>query len=638
MGFTNVTTHKDTQVNIAYTEEAVQVTYLEKAKDDFITFSFAPTFAVSQNTYILCPACCYKGNQFSVLKKDYPPLFLPEEAMVDMPVTITDVPRLSIDGSGAIDITTGDLSVPCIALFSCEEKKAWFLFTIQQINGNNLGIRYENGNVQVTYPHMRKQAYRWPHMGASQDLPLDFEAGDQICLPYHIIECECSTMEEFYRIFFENRKCMGMDSTRYQPIPFDQQAKIQIEKYNAMNWMPGGFYSVWTSDAGLPHAWQPGWMGGGMSSYALMKLGGKLEEERALQTLEFLVKTQAASGFFWDAADRDGNKTRVMEEKPYSDDWHLIRKSADALYFMFKYFRLMEKRAIPIGQHLLQAARKCADAFVKMWQQYGQFGQFVHLETGEIIAGGSTAGAMAGAALCSAAEYFGVDRYLEVAEACTKMYCDRDAYQGYTTGGPGEILQCPDSESAFALLESAVVLHEKTKKQEWLDWAVYLVHFCSSWVVAYNYAFIPGSEFYDKGMKTTGAVWANAQNKHAAPGPCTVSGDSLYKVYSWTKDPLILELFLDVTMTVSQYMSTDERPIWSWDVPKDASLLNDDSLRAPREKLPAGFICERVNMSDWESKRCIGGVFNGSCWCEVTNLLILAECTEFPEVIQFINQ
>ena len=82
---------------------------------------------------------------------------------------------------------------------------------------------------------------------------------------------------------------------------------------------------------------------------------------------------------------------------------------------------------------------------------------------------------------------------------------------------------------------------------------------------------------------------------------------------------------MDITLTVSQYMSTEKRPIISWDVPLDASLLNDDSIRVEREKLPEGYICERVNMSDWESKRCIGGVFNASCWCETTNLLILAE-------------
>ena len=51
-----------------------------------------------------------------------------------------------------------------------------------------------------------------------------------------------------------------------------------------------------------------------------------------------------------------------------------------------------------------------------------------------------------------------------------------------------------------------------------------------------------------------------------------------------------------------------------------------------REQLPQGFICERVNLSDWESKRCIGGVFNGSTWAEVSNLLVQVECIDHPEV------
>jgi len=42
-------------------------------------------------------------------------------------------------------------------------------------------------------------------------------------------------------------------------------------------------------------------------------------------------------------------------------------------------------------------------------------------------------------------------------------------------------------------------------------------------------------------------------------------------------------------------------------------------------RLPCGFINERVNMSDWEGDSCIGGVFNGSCWSETSNLLALAE-------------
>ncbi len=119
-----------------------------------------------------------------------------------------------------------------------------------------------------------------------------------------------------------------------------------------------------------------------------------------------------------------------------------------------------------------------------------------------------------------------------------------------------------------------------------------------------------------------------AQNKHSAPGICTLSGDSLYKLYKWTGNELYKELYDDISLTISQYMSTDERPIYSWDVPKDATVHGTQDMKVEREKLPQGFICERVNMSDWETIRCIGGVFNFSCWCETSNLLFLAEYTE----------
>ena len=76
-----------------------------------------PVFQEKDN-YLLIPACCYAGNQFEVKKYSYPPMFLAKEASVDMPATITDVPRLNKDGTGKIEVTTGDASVPCIGVFS----------------------------------------------------------------------------------------------------------------------------------------------------------------------------------------------------------------------------------------------------------------------------------------------------------------------------------------------------------------------------------------------------------------------------------------------------------------------------------------------------------------------------------------
>ncbi|HPJ22785.1 MAG TPA: hypothetical protein PLH18_10580, partial [Clostridia bacterium] len=107
--------------------------------------------------YVFFPACVYAGNGFDVLKREYPPMFQPCEARVDMPVTITDVPRLEKDGRGRIEVTTGDVSIPCVGVFNMRKGKAVLVFTIQQIDGENLGLAYERGLITISYPACRKQ-------------------------------------------------------------------------------------------------------------------------------------------------------------------------------------------------------------------------------------------------------------------------------------------------------------------------------------------------------------------------------------------------------------------------------------------------------------------------------------------------
>lgn len=558
------------------------------------------------NEYVLFPACAYNGNRFKSVKRNYPPMFTPEEAKVDMEITMTDVPRLNKDGSGKIQVTTGDVATPCVCVFNRTDKKATFVYTVQEIDGENLGLAYEKGRISITYPAYREEIYRWPFIIKNEYEYIEKDAE----IPYKKLEFDCDSMEKFFELYFENRKIMGLDDTRPTVLSDAEQFEIQKNKFNSMNWT-GEYYDI---DA--LGQWAPGWCGGAISSYPLMKLGGELEKERAVKTLDHLFSNQSPSGLFYGGNNKRGDAFG----KKGQDNWLFIRKSADALYFAFKHFELMDI----VPEKFKDGAKLLADRFVTIWEKYGQFGQFIDADTGDIIAGNSTAGAIVPAALVEAYKFFGDEKYLSIAKQGAEFMYNRDAKNGFTTGGPGEILQCPDSESAAALLESLTTLYTETKEEKWLKYAIHTANLCSSWVVSYNYKFPKESEFYRLGMKTVGSVFANAQNKHSAPGICTLSGYSLYLLYTWTKNEKYKELYEDITLTISQYMSTEKRPVYSWDVPKDASLLNDDSIRVEREMLPSGFICERVNMSDWESYRCIGGVFNGSCWCETSNLLALA--------------
>ena len=585
------------------------------------------TFCNDDN-YVFIPACCYAGNQFHVLKYGYTPMFRLHDAKVDMPVTITDVPRLERDGSGRIEVNTGDAATPCVGVFSPSAQRGILVFTVQQLGGKNLGLAYEAGEIRLTWPVKREREYRMCRTYENETPWVDEPAE----IPCKVLEFDCDNLGQFFRVFFENRKIMGLDAERPQVMPFEKQFQVQREKFNAMNYHEElGIYMVGT-DLGHFQVWQPGWTGGALSGYPLMKLGGPLELERQMKTLRFLFSTQQESGFFLGIVDADGSTYGDGFGVEGADDFHLIRKSADILYIMIKHFKLMRERNVEIPAEFIAGTKKLADAFVRLYRKYGQFGHFVSDKTGDIIVGGSTSGAIAPAGLAEAARFFDEPEYMEVAEAMAEHYYTTSLSRGYTTGGPGEILQGVDSESGFGLLESYVVLYELTGKEKWLSYAKENTHYCSSWVVSYNYRFPERSEFGRHDMKTVGSVFANIQNKHSAPGICTLSGDSLYKLWKWTGDDLYLELLKDIALTIGQYISMDQDPIYDWDI-DPAVRDSGDREKMEKHRLPQGFINERVNMSDWEGDGCIGGVFHGSCWSETSNLLTLAEVIPLLETV-----
>ncbi len=260
-----------------------------------------PTFYGKDN-FVYIPACCYKGNQFRVLKYSYPPILKVEDESFDMPVTITDLPRLEPDGSGKIEVTTGDAATPCIGVFSPTAKRGILVFTVQQIEGENLGLAYEKGEIRLTWPAKREKIYSMCKMSYNATPWVDKKAN----IPNKVLEFDCDSLQDFYRIFFENRKIMNLDSTRPAMLPVHKQFEIQCNKFNSKNWSEKlGAYKVGTTED-IYQVWQPGWVGGAMSSYPLMKLGGKTEFDRAVSTLSFLFSTQCESGFFHGTVDENG--------------------------------------------------------------------------------------------------------------------------------------------------------------------------------------------------------------------------------------------------------------------------------------------------------------------------------------------
>jgi hypothetical protein len=518
---------------------------------------------------------------------------------------IADIPALSPDGSGSIEVTSADMALPCVGVFSERAHKALFIFTEQECRGKNIGFKVRTGCAEVQFPAMRSRCYRMCTTEAiSSDSGIEVLANDRIGSRVIIREFECESLSRFFEFYLENRRILlsdGCAKTEYT----GELWNILEEHMNRDNYS-GEYY------AEISKVWQAGWVGGGMSSLPLMMLGTSLSRTRAMKTVDFLTSHASAQGFFYGMI-KDGAISDDGFGREHMKGAMLTRKNGDALYFLFKHFDIA-----PPKPEWVEAARGCADAFVRLYEKYESFGQFVDLETGRMLFGGTASGASVIGALVRAWRYFNDERYLGVAKRSGESYYKSFVAKGVTYGGPGEALCAPDSESAYAMTESMTLLYEATGDCKWLAYAEDSLRLFSTWVMPYAYKFPEGSEFARLKINTVGSVFANAQNKHSAPGICTASGDAIYKIYKYTGKVGYLDLLRDIVYFIPQCVSTKERPIYSWD---------DDPVA-----LTEGYICERVNTSDWESARRVGAVFNASCWPETSLLLTYSEIIYDEEI------
>lgn len=568
----------------------------------------------TKDNYVLMPAAAYNGNRFKSRPLTYPPLVQEvEDIGPDAVHIITDIPRLNIDaGPSQIQQLTKDISTPAIGFYAPGLKKAcWLLTPPKTIMGDSGIYITENADrtqaiITIAAPGVRERVRFSQDQGMhclSSDRGADFSPDDSIELKVRVDVFDCSDLQGLFDRFVKIRKELTGPVQLHHELPFSSAWQILEEKYNQQNWNEqDDHYKVGVLDR-INDDWQLGWVGGIISTYPMLAEGGDLSQRRALKTFDFLFSTQTAAGFF-PGIYANGKAYGDGFNKPGTDHWHLLRKSADALYFIIKQFELLRSqgRGGWIKPRWEKGTRRLADAFVRLWSKYGQFGQFVDVNTGDILVGGSTSAATACAGLALASRYFQESLYLKMAQLAARSYYQRDVQAGVTTGGPGEIAQCPDSESAFGLLESFMVLYERTQKTDWLTMAEHMAAQCFTWCISYDYDFPCDSSFGKLKMHSAGAVWASVQNKHGAPGICTFSGDALFKLYRATGKDIYLELIQEMAHNITQYLSRYDRPV---------------------SMIPHGWMNERVELSDWAEPT--GEISPESSWCEVSCMLTWLE-------------
>ena len=562
--------------------------------------------------YVIMPGAAYNGNRYEVKKYRYPPLFRKSDYDVNMPITISDVPRLSKGkGKSRMDLNTGDFTTPAIGIYFPKTNRGIWITTEQATElGNSVISLKENSSrtkaeLIIAAPCVREEKYTMAKLSPSDETGLDWNQGDiaTIRCKIHVLE-DIHSPAELNKAFLTVRNDFSPKS-RVDNLPFSKAFMIMEKQQNNERWdEKNGFYTLGGESWNMK--WQLGWVGGCMVTQPLGISGKPLSKERSFVNYNTIItQTQANSGFYYSCGNGEDFCSDCFSN-PFPDNLLLLRKNADALYYFYKYVvtRSATEPGWKMPKEWEKPLNKFSDAFVKLWNDYGQFGQFIDMETGEIKVGGTNSAILAVGGLALASKFENRPELLQIAKEAARYYHKEFIVKGISCGGPGEILQNNDSESAFATLEAFVTLYEVTGEKEWLNYAEDAAALCATWVVSYDYKYPSSSLFGKNNLLSTGAVWASVQNKHAAPGICTLSGDSMFKLYRFTGNEYYLNIIGDIAHNIVQYISREDVPISKHE----------------------GWVTERVNLSDWEGTEYIGDLnFDYSSWAQVATLLSVTE-------------
>lgn len=572
---------------------------------------------------IVVPAALYEDGRSSWVPGTYPPYQTDAQAAEARRTGdrfVADIPRLSPNGS-RLNLIAGDMTLHAVGIHRRGAGAMWFVFQgFTRFGETGLSLAGSEHTLEIV---LRYPGVRLPHRYSicstftrSTDRGPALAAGtvagaDIRLLEPHPRQADAGEPARLFDVVPSLWRSAGPRAALAPDCsPLSRAFEIIERKFNAQSWDDEhGFYHE-----GVDAGWKTGWTGGPLSLGAFLRRGGDLSKRRAVRALRFLlgdaqnVPVQSELGLYRDVF-RDGRWLPHGFWGSETSSRHLLRRTTEVLFLATEQIPLAAA-----GGHASEtdtaawwaSLRRAADGLVRVYELNGHLPQLVDIDTGTTIVPGTASAGLAPAALVRAAGSFNEERYASAAVAIADDFWNRCSRHGIADGGPGDIMQAPDSESAYALVEGYLAVYEYTGERRFLDYAIAAMHQFATWVMAYDYPFPPDTTFGHMGMTTRGTVFANVQNKHSAPGICTHSGRALLRLYEHTDDSFALELLASIARSLPQFVSTTDRPIAS-----------ERGIQHP------GWVSERVETSDWLQP--VGEVAHGSFWSEIAVLLTAAE-------------
>jgi len=582
----------------------------------------------NRENFVFVPGAVYGGNRFESRKLAYPPYAeIPESKRLTYGPVITDIPRLSSENvRSKIQFRSGDMTTPALGYYDAKEKRGTVLLGHHMVNREYTGFQIEEDleieklYFSISFPAVREESKYFfgerkdgsgfypDNHAESDDRGISFEKNERFQLRYKIYSFPANDLNAFFTYFNNIRQTIETGYLNHT-LPFASAYQEVKEKYQRENYHPQGYFTVGTDWSKPQQCFQSGWIGGGMNYYSFLFEGkDSTAYQRACHSFRFILDHLQKENGWIDGIYADGNHYGDNFKLDQEGSHLLVRKNADILYFLLKEIMVLETDTEGMEAYKVKI-KKLADAFVRLFLKYGQIGQFIDCEAEEMLVGNSASAGIAVGALALAGEYYEDSTYIDTAKQLGELYYEQYVQTGILNGGPGEICQAPDSEAAFGLLEGYVQLYETTKEAKWCDYAKQTCEIALTWVMSYDFVFPVECTASRRRFRTMGTVFANAQNKHSAPGICTLSGNSLLKLYQMTKDEKYLKWLTYISHNLIQSVSVTNNLI--------------DTLE--KRNLPPGYMNERVQTSDWEGKETIGEFLYGSNWPEVSMMLTYLE-------------
>ena len=570
-----------------------------------VAFDFANW---STDNYVLIPASVYNGNRNRINGRGYNQgLDRSDLYRQELPLTHGETPRLALNVAerSKLEVSACNVATPAICFFSPAAKRGFIVLAEQGIPGADGGIidnvfaveesaDRTRATLVVSAPGVRERKPEFVGFSASPDCGVTLQAGAEIVVRLRVYSFATPDIPGLLEKFLTVRKAVTGPNRPRHLLPQSQVIKFMTERIDAR----------WYADSARPF-YRPenadwisfGWIGGLMNTYPMLVLGDAEHLARVTKTFDFASQAQGKSGYYYGCIDAAG---KPFGREAYDDHPELVltRKNADLLFWLLKQFELLKAqgRAAAIKPQWEQSARRLAEAFVRTWQTCGQWGNHLNVETGAVAIYNSTSGAQAPGGLALAAAYFKNPEYRAIAEASANYYFVRDVVQqGQTTGHSADTMQNADADSAYALAQSLMALYETTGEPAWLEKSRQACNLFATWTASHDYQLPKTTELGQLDAKLAGTVWASTQNKHGAPGECTSSGDTLFKIYRATGDRRYAELLRDI-------------------------------IHAHAEGIkPDGKITERLTYCDADSRGSRGAASDSTGWCELNGILMAME-------------